>query len=153
MAEIRDIQEELRRLRCEIGEINKRFDAFACASETLDDPRVTVDRHEAEMVELRRRGELGSAPSPPLNQQTENDRFPISPFTLGNAVHCLGSSKRFYAWALLHQSEDGLNHSWPTILMTAKKSRTELEIEYGRRIVEQSPVVWSERPHENRGKS
>ena len=27
--------------------------------------------------------------------------------------------------------------------MTAKKSRTELEVEHGRRIVEQSLVVWS----------
>ena len=57
VAEIRDdivrgVLEELRRLSCEIGEINRRFDTFACAGETLDDLRAKVARHEAEMVEL-----------------------------------------------------------------------------------------------------
>ena len=41
------------------------------------DFRVKVYRHEVEMVELRRKVELGSAPSPILNQPAGNDRFPI----------------------------------------------------------------------------
>ena len=64
----RDVQQELRRFRYGIEEIyKKRFDELVCTS----------DPHEAELVELRRQGELGSAPSPPLNQQAGNGRFPI----------------------------------------------------------------------------
>ena len=50
--------------------------------------------------------------------------------------------KLFYTWALSHKSEDALNYSRP-IIMTSNKSRSELEIKYGRRDVEQSLVVWS----------
>ena len=75
---IRDMLEKLRRLSCEIEEINKRFDSFDRTGETLDELRVKVYLQEARMVELRRQLELGSAPSPPLNQQAAgNDRFPI----------------------------------------------------------------------------
>ena len=45
-------------------------------------------------------------------------------------------------WALSNKSEDALNYSQP-VVMTKTKSRTELEIEYDRRSVEQSLVVWS----------
>ena len=48
----------------------------------------------------------------------------------------------FYTWALSHKSEDALYYSRP-VVMTTKKSRSELEVEYGRRNVEQSLVVWS----------
>ena len=76
---VRDVPEKLRRLTnsCEIEKINTRFNSFDCTGGALDDFRVKGDCHEAEMVELRRPVELGSAPSPPLNQLTENDRFPI----------------------------------------------------------------------------
>ena len=51
--------------------------------------------------------------------------------------------KLFYTWALSHKSEDALSYSRP-VIMASKKSRSELEIEYGRRDdVEQSLVVWS----------
>ena len=66
-----------RRLRYKIEEFNRRFDTLACTSETLGDLKVKVYRHEAERVGLRRQVELSSAPSPPLNQQAGNDRFPI----------------------------------------------------------------------------
>ena len=85
---IRDVLEKLRRLSYKIEEINRRFDTFACTGETLGDLKVKLHRHEAEIVELRKQVELSSAPSPPLNQQTGNDRFPI-PFTLGNAAPCI----------------------------------------------------------------
>ena len=74
---IRDVLGKSRRLRYKIEEFNRRFDTFACTSETLGDLKVKVYRHEAERVELRRQVELSSAPSPPLNQQAGNDRFPI----------------------------------------------------------------------------
>ena len=74
----RDVLEKFRRLSYKIEEINRGFDTFACTGETLGDLKVKVYRHEAEMVELRRQVELSSAPSPPLNQQAGNDRFPIS---------------------------------------------------------------------------
>ena len=45
-------------------------------------------------------------------------------------------------WALSHKPEDALNYRRP-VIMTTKKSRTELEVEYGRWNVEQSLVVWS----------
>ena len=82
MAEIRDgtitdVPKKLERLRYDIGEINRRFDVFACTSETLDDLRLKVDRHEAEMAELRRQVELGSALYPSLNQQAGHDKFTI----------------------------------------------------------------------------
>ena len=82
MAEIRDgtnkeVLEKLRRLSYEIEDINRRFDSLDRTGETIDDFRVKVDRHEAEMVNLRKQVELGSAPSPPLNQQAGIDRFPI----------------------------------------------------------------------------
>ena len=65
---IRDVLEGLRRSKYAIEDINGKFDAFACTGKTFDDLRVKVDRHEAEMVKLGRQVELGSAPSPPLNQ-------------------------------------------------------------------------------------
>ena len=79
----------------EIEEFNRRFDTFACTGETLDDLKVKVYRHEAEMVELRRQVDLGSAPSPPLNQQAENDRFPI-PNSSGECVTLNMFLKTFY---------------------------------------------------------
>ena len=48
----------------------------------------------------------------------------------------------FYTWALSHKSQDVLYYSRP-VIMTTKQSRSELEVEYGRRNVEQSLVVWS----------
>ena len=48
----------------------------------------------------------------------------------------------FYTWALSHKSQDALYYSRP-VIMTTKKSRSELEVDYGRRNVEQSLVVWS----------
>ena len=82
MAEIRDgtnkeVLEKLRRLSYEIEDTNRRFDSFDRTGETIDGFRVKLDRYEAEMVHLRRQVELGSAPSPPLNQQAGIDRFPI----------------------------------------------------------------------------
>ena len=50
--------------------------------------------------------------------------------------------KLFNTWTLLHKSEDTLNHS-RSVIMTTKKSRSEREVEYGRRNVEQSLLVWS----------
>ena len=73
---IRDVIEEFRRLIYEIEEINRGFDVLARTGEILDDLRFKVYRH-AEKVKLRRQAELGSAPSPRLNQQAGNDRFPI----------------------------------------------------------------------------
>ena len=65
-----------------------------------------------------------------------------SPFILGNAVYTAQVPQTFlHVVRPLHQSKDTLNYSRPT-LMTAKKSRRELEMEYGRRIVEQSLIVW-----------
>ena len=82
MAEIRDgtikeVLEKLRRLSYEIEEINRRFDSLDRTGGTLDDFRVKVDPYKTEMVNLRRQVEIGSVPSPPLNQQAGNDRFPI----------------------------------------------------------------------------
>ena len=75
---IRDVLGKSRRLSYKIEEFNRRFDTFACIGEILGDLKVKVYRHEAERrVELQRQVELSSAPSPPLNQQAGNDRFPI----------------------------------------------------------------------------
>ena len=52
----RDLQQELRRFRYEIEENYARFDELVCTSETFDALRVRVDRHEKELVELRRLG-------------------------------------------------------------------------------------------------
>ena len=96
MAKIRDgtikeALEKLRRLSYEIEDINRRFDSRDRTGGTLDDFRVKVDRYEAEMVNLRRQVELGSAPSPPLTQQAGMIDSG-SPFTLGNTAPCLGHS-------------------------------------------------------------
>ena len=101
----RDVLEKLRRLNSEIKDINRRFDAFARTDKSLDDLRAKVYRHEAEMVELPREVKLDSAPSPPLNQHTGNDRFPI-PIYSGERSTLPRPLKRFYTWALSHQSED-----------------------------------------------
>ena len=85
---IRDVLEKLRRLSYKIEEINRRFDTFACTGETFGDLKIKLYCHEGEIVELRRQVELSSAPSPPLNQQAGNDRFPV-PISLGNAAPCL----------------------------------------------------------------
>ena len=147
MAEIRDgmieeVLEKLRRLSYEIEDINIMFDPFDPTGGTLDDFRVNVDRYKAETVNLRKRVDLGSAPSPPLNQQAGNDRFPI-PICSGQRSILSRFVKLFYTWALFSKSEDALTHSRP-VVMTTMKSRTEHEIEYGRqRSVEQSLVVGS----------
>ena len=133
--------EKLRLLSDEIKEINRRFDSLDRTGNTLDDFRVRVDYYENEMMNLRRQVERGSAALPPQNQQAGTKRFPI----LMYSVERNGLSrflKLFYPWALSHKSEDALSYSRP-IIMTSKKSRSELEREYGRRDVEQSLVVWS----------
>ena len=135
MTEIRDgtmkeVLEKLRRLSYEIEEINRRFDSLECTGGTLDDFRVKVDHYESEMISLRRQVELGSALLPPLNQQAGNDRFPI-PISSGERSTLSRFLKLFYTWSLLHKSEDALNYSRPVTMIT-KKSRSDLEVEYGR---------------------
>ena len=102
---------------------------------------MNVDRYKAEMVNLTRQVELGSAPSPPLNQQAGNDRFPI-PIYSGERSTLSRFLNIFCTWSFSCKSKDALNYSRP-VVMTTMKSRTELEIEYGRRSVKQSLVVWS----------
>ena len=87
------------------------------------------------MTNLRREVERGSAPLHPQNQQAGTDIFPI-PIYSGESSTLSTFLKLFYTWALSHKSEDGLNYSRPAIMAT-KKSRAELEVEYGRRDVEQ----------------
>ena len=130
---IRDVLKKLRRISCEIEEINTRLDSFDRIGETLDGFKVKVDRHKAEMVELRRQIESRSVPSLPLNQQAGNDRFPI-PIYSGERSTLPRLLKPFYIWALLSQSEDTLNHICP-IIMTGDNSRRELERECGSQIM------------------
>ena len=138
---IKDELETLRRLSYEIEDINRRFDSLDRAGGTLDDVRVKVDRYEVEMLTLRRQVELGSPPSPPLNQKAGNDRFPIAIYS-GERSTLSRSLKFFYTWTISHQSEDALNYSRP-VVMTTKKSRGEIEVEYSRRNVKQSLIIWS----------
>ena len=100
---IRDVLEKSRRFSGKIEEINRRFDTFACTGETLGDLKSKVYRHEAERIELRRQVELSSAPSPSLNQQAGNDRFPI-PIYSGERSTPPNFLKPFYAGALSFQS-------------------------------------------------
>ena len=137
---IRDVLQELRRLSCETEEVNRRFDLFDRTGGTLDDFRMRVDCHEAEIVELRRQGELGLAPSPPLNQQARNNIFPISIHSGEGST--LPRFLNFFYWVLSSQSEDTLNHSHP-IIMIGDNSRRELERECGTHIVAPSLIVWN----------
>ena len=91
---IKEVLEKLRRRTYEIEHITRRFDSLDRTGGTLDDVRVEVDRYEAEMANLRRQVELGSPPSPPLNQQVGNDRFSIHIYS-GNPAPCLGFSSFF----------------------------------------------------------
>ena len=146
MAEIRDgtikeVLEKLRLLSYEIEEINRRFDAVDCTSNTLDDLRVRVDYYVNEMADLRRQVERGSAAMPPQNQQAGTDRFPIPTYS-GERNSLSSFLKYFYTWALSSRSEDALSHSCP-VLMTGDQSRIELDREYGRHIVAQSLTVWN----------
>ena len=144
MAEIRDgtikeVLEKLRLLSYEIEEINRRYDTVDRTGNTLDDLRVRIDYYANEMTNLRRQVERGSAAMPPQSQQAGTDRFPI-PMYSGERNSLSRFLKLFYTWALSHKSEDVLSYSRP-VIMTSKKSRSELEREYGRRDVEQSLVV------------
>ena len=146
MVEIRDgkikeVLEKLRRLSYEIEEINRTFDSVDRTGDTLDDLRLRADHYESEMTNLRRQVERGSAPLAPQNQQAGTDRFPF-PIYSGELSTMSRFLKLFYTWALLHKSEDALSYSRP-VIMTTNKSRSGLEIEDGRRNVEQSPVIWS----------
>ena len=138
---VKEVLEKLRRLSYEIEDINRRFESLDRTGGTLDDFSVEVDHYETETINLRRQLELGSAPLPVLNQQAGNYRFPI-PIYSGERSTLSRFLKLFYTWALSHKSEYGLNYSRPVIMAT-KKSRTELEVRYGRRNVEQSLVDWS----------
>ena len=147
VAEIRDdtvkeVLEELRRPSYDIEEINKRYNTVDRTGDTLEELRVRVyHHHENKMTNLKRQVERGSAPLPPQNQQAGTDRFPI-PMYSGERSSLSMLLKLLYTWALSHKAEDALSYSRP-VIMTSKKSRSELEIEYGRRDVEQSLVVWS----------
>ena len=146
LAEIRDgtikeVLEKRRRLSYEIEEINRRFDTVDHTGNTLDDLRVRVDNYSKEMADLRRQVERGSAAMPPQNQEAGTGRFPI-PMYSGKRNSLPRFLKLFYTWALSHTAEDALSYSRP-VIMTSKKSRSELEREYGRQDVEQSLVVWS----------
>ena len=145
VAEIRDgtvkeVLEKRRGLSDDIEEINSRFDTVDRTGDTLEDSRLRVYHHENEMANLKRQVERGSAPLPSQNQQAGTDRFPIPTYS-GERNSLSGFLKFFYTWALSHKSEDSLSYSRP-IIMTSKKSRSELEKEYGRRGVEQTLVVW-----------
>ena len=128
-----------RRFGYEIEDINRRFSSLDRTGGTLDDFRAKVDNYEAEMINLRKQVELGSAPSPPLNQQARNDRFPISIYS-GERSTLSRFLKLSYTWGLSSQSEDALHHSRP-ITITGDNSRRELERQYGRQIVRQSLTV------------
>ena len=146
MAEIRngtikEVLEKLRRLSYEIEEINLRFHIDR-TGDTLEDSRVRVDHHENEMTNLKRQVERGSTPLPSQNQQAGADRFPILMYSGERRMSLSRFLKLFYTWALSQKSEDALSYS-RLIMMTSKKSRSELEIGYGRRDVEQLLVVWS----------
>ena len=128
-----DVQQKLRRLKDIVEETSMRLDEFVRKSVTLDDllgTRVRVDRHETELVDLQRQGE-------PVGNKT----FPI-PLYSGERSILSRLLQLFYTWMLSHQTEDASNYSRP-ILMKAKKSRRELEGEYGRPSVEQSLTVSS----------
>ena len=91
------------------------------------------------MADLRRQVERGSTPLPSQNQQAGT--FPI-PMYSGERNILPRFLKLFYSWALSHRSEDALSYSRP-VIMTSKKSRSELEGKYGRRDVRRSLIVWS----------
>ena len=144
MAEIRDgkikeVLEKLRFLSYEIEEINRRFGTVDHTGNTFDDFRVRVDYYSNEMADLRRQVKRGSTPLPSQNQQAGT--FPI-PMYSGERNSLPRFLKLFYSWALSHRSEGALSYSRP-VIMISKKSRSELEGEYGRRDVEWSLVVWS----------
>ena len=123
-------------------EINKRFDTVDRTGDTLEELRARVyHHHENKMTNLKRLVERGSAPLPPQNQQAGTDRFPI-PMYSGERSSLSMFLKLLYTSALSHKAEHALSYSRP-VIMTSKKSGSELEIEYGRRDLEQSLVVWS----------
>ena len=136
---IKDVLEKLRLLSFEIEEINRRFGTVGHTGNTFDDLRARVDYYSNEMADLRRQVERGSASMPPQNQQAGT--FPI-PMYSGERNSLPRFLKLFYSWALSHRSEDALSYSRP-VIVTSKKSRSELEGEYGRRDVERSLVVRS----------
>ena len=139
---VKEVFEELRRLSYDIEEINKRFDTVDRTGDTLEELRVRVyHHHENNMTNLKRQVERGSAPLPPQNQQAGTDRFPI-PMYSGERSSLSMFLRLLNTWALSHKAEGALSYSRP-VIMTSKKSRSELEIEYGWRNVEQSLVVWS----------
>ena len=139
---VKKVFEELRRMSYDIEEINKRFDAVDRTGDTLEELRVRVYHHrENKMTNLKRQVERGSAPLPPQNQQAGTDRFPIPMYSEERSSLSM-FLKLLYTWALSRKAEDALSYSRP-VIMTSKKSRSELEIEYGRRDVEQSLVVSS----------
>ena len=146
MAEIRDctvkeVVEKLGRLSYDIEEINKSFDTVDRTSDTLEDLRVRLYHHKNAMTNLKRQVERASASLPPQNQQAGTDRFPI-PMYSGERNSLSRFLNLFYTWALSHKSGNALSYSRP-VMITSKKSRSELEIEHGRRDVEQSLVLWS----------
>ena len=146
MAEIRDgiikeVLEKLRRLGYEVEENNRRFESLDRTGKTLNDFILRVHHYEKEMTNLKRQVERGSAPLASQNQQAGTDRF-IIPIYSGERSTLSRFLKLFYTCVLSHKSEDELSYSRP-VIMTTKKSRAELEVDCGRRNVEQSLVVWS----------
>ena len=138
---IKEVLEKLRRLGYEIEEINRRFDSLDRTGETLDNFRLRVHHYKSEMTNWKRQVERGLAPLPSQNQQAGTDRFLI-PIDSGKRSILSRFLKLFYTCALSHKSEDELSYSRP-VIMAPTKSRAKLEVDCGKRNVEQSLVVWS----------
>ena len=136
---IKDVLEKPRLLSFDIEEINRKFGTVDHTGNPFDDLRARVDYYSYEMAALKRQVERGSTPLPSQNQQTGTFPIPMYSEERNSLPQFL---KLFYSWALPHRSEDALSYSRP-VIMTSKKSQSDLEGEYGRRDVERSLIVWS----------
>jgi len=74
----------------------------------------------------------------PSQQQAERERTPI-PMYSGDRRDLPNFINRFFSWTVTQQVEQALTYEIP-VLMTTKKSRAELDREYGRTIVGDSCV-------------
>ena len=97
---------------------------------------VRKDRFE----ELRRSFEQLTRDRTP-SQQVERERNPI-PMYSGDRRDLSNFINRFFSWAVTQQVEEALTYETPVIL-TTKKSRVELNQEYGRTRVDKSLCVWA----------
>lgn len=104
----------------------------------LNELRTIVEQHVRQFASLIRQTDHVRTPS---LQQVEQERYPI-PVYCGDRKTQTRLLSLFFFWARWYQCEEAVRYHTPTPI-TTKRSRTEMNDEYVKLIVDNCLRVWS----------